>query len=399
MKNDRTKCTIRIAFIRIGGHPWTGGQNYLLNLLGILSRYARQEIQPVVFTGTDCPREEIEALSVFEGAQVVQTPRFTSGPHHLEMACSLLLGHDPTTAELFRQHAIDVVFEAAQYFGWRFQIPAIAWIPDFQHRYLPEMFSRLYRLKRNFGQWLQIRSGRSIMVSSKDTHRTCEQFYPNACKRIHTVSFSILPQTQPSLKKARKIARGYGLPKSFFYMPNQFWRHKNHLLVIRALEILRKRGCGVVVVASGQPLDPMAPGHFDALQKIVIESGLEKHFRIIGMIPRNHIFSLMRVCTALLNPSLFEGWSTTVEEARNLGTQMLLSDLPVHKEQMGRNAVYFDRLSAEDLANKLAKYMAFALGKRKKTIASAQAEANRRAVKYARQFVKLVRETALRSSR
>jgi glycosyltransferase involved in cell wall biosynthesis len=41
----------------------------------------------------------------------------------------------------------------------------------------------------------------------------------------------------------------------------------------------------------------------------------------------------MRASTALINPSLFEGWSTTVEEAKSTGTPMILSDLGVHREQ------------------------------------------------------------------
>ncbi len=44
----------------------------------------------------------------------------------------------------------------------------------------------------------------------------------------------------------------------------------------------------------------------------------------------------MLCSTALINPSQFEGWSTTVEEAKSLGVKMLLSDLEVHKEQAKR---------------------------------------------------------------
>ncbi len=56
---------------------------------------------------------------------------------------------------------------------------------------------------------------------------------------------------------------------------------------------------------------------------------------------------------AVLNPSLFEGWSTTVEEARALQVPMVLSDLPVHKEQAEGIARFFDRTSAPALADAL----------------------------------------------
>jgi hypothetical protein len=41
----------------------------------------------------------------------------------------------------------------------------------------------------------------------------------------------------------------------------------------------------------------------------------------------------MRGSIALINPSEFGGWSTTVEEAKAYGVPMLLSDLDVHREQ------------------------------------------------------------------
>jgi glycosyltransferase involved in cell wall biosynthesis len=64
----------------------------------------------------------------------------------------------------------------------------------------------------------------------------------------------------------------------------------------------------------------------------------------------------MRACTALINPSLSEGWSTTVEEAKSLGVPMLLSDLRVHREQAGDSADYFDPAVAGQLASLIARH-------------------------------------------
>jgi glycosyltransferase involved in cell wall biosynthesis len=74
---------------------------------------------------------------------------------------------------------------------------------------------------------------------------------------------------------------------------------------------------------------------------------------MLGMVPRQHVIAMMRLCAAIINPSLFEGWSSTVEEARALNTPMLLSDIAVHREQMGSNAEYFNPLNVEQLADKM----------------------------------------------
>jgi hypothetical protein len=62
----------------------------------------------------------------------------------------------------------------------------------------------------------------------------------------------------------------------------------------------------------------------------------------LGNVAVRDVALLMRASVALLNPSLFEGWSTTVEEGKALGVRMVLSDLAVHREQVGESADFFD---------------------------------------------------------
>ena len=36
----------------------------------------------------------------------------------------------------------------------------------------------------------------------------------------------------------------------YFYLPNQFWKHKNHLIVFKALKILKEKDVEVTLVCS-----------------------------------------------------------------------------------------------------------------------------------------------------
>ena len=96
-----------------------------------------------------------------------------------------------------------------------------------------------------------------------------------------------------------------------------------------------------MVAASGSPEDPREPDYFDDLMRQVEARGLGPNFRYLGMIPLDHVYALLRASMALINPSRFEGWSTTVEEAKSFGVPMILSDLDVHREQTGGTARYF----------------------------------------------------------
>jgi glycosyltransferase involved in cell wall biosynthesis len=53
----------------------------------------------------------------------------------------------------------------------------------------------------------------------------------------------------------------------------------------------------------------------------------------------------------LINPSHFEGWSTSVEEAKSMGKQIVLSDIPVHREQAPERGLFFPSDDQHALAN------------------------------------------------
>lgn len=341
---------IRVAFTLIGGKNWTGGYNYLLNLVRALSAHASDRLQPVLFFGADIDEQDAAPFEQIAGAVVIRDAVFNGSRKGQRLRQALLTGCDQAAAMAFAAHSIDVVFEPAQFYGWRFSVPAVAWIPDFQHRYLKHLFDFKAYWKREIGFRAQILSGRNVMLSSDDARQDCERFYPGTRGRTHVVRFAVPTPQAIDAVAARAVADGYGLPESFFFLPNQFWKHKNHECVIQALRILKLKGREVVVAVSGKQADPRDPEHFPRLKLLIESSGLEQNFRLLGLIPHAHIPALMRACAALINPSTFEGWSTTVEEAKAMGTPMILSSLRVHREQ-SEDALFFDAAEPEQLAD------------------------------------------------
>jgi glycosyltransferase involved in cell wall biosynthesis len=344
---------IRVAFTLIGGKNWTGGYNYLLNLLRVITTRRPNAVQPILFFGTDTDANEVLPFHAIDGVQIVTSPALNTGRYFASLVMSLLLGADPTIRRLFHEHRIDVVFENAQFHGARLGIPAIAWIPDFQHRELPQLFSWAAWWKRELGFRAQITAGRTIMLSSHDARDACERHYPATVGRTRVVRFGVPSSGRPDAVAIRSASEAYGLPERYFYMPNQFWQHKNHIMVIEALAFLKQAGHSIVVAASGKQLDPYRPEHFARVVARMIEADVADQFRLLGLIPYEHVAPLLAGSVALLNPSLFEGWSTTVEEARALQVPMVLSDLAVHREQASGIARFFDCTSASSLAEAL----------------------------------------------
>lgn len=389
---------MRVAFTLISGKNWTGGYNYLFNLLQALAIHQKNRITSVLFVPAD-GGIDFQAFATLPGVEVVSTELLDGHRRTTQLVQALLLGRIPSLTRLFKQHRIDLVFESAQFFGWRLGIPAIAWIPDFQHKELSHLFSKAGWWKREIGFRAQILGGRTIMLSSDDARHACERHYPTTRGRTRTVRFAVPSSTPPSFTAARAIADSYSLAPNFIFMPNQFWRHKNHMLVVEALGILRDRGIEVTVAASGKQHDPRAPEYFSAFERTLNDRGLKSSLRLLGLIPYAHLGALMRCCQAMLNPSLFEGWSTTVEEARSMGTPMVLSDLEVHQEQMGSDAVYFDRHSALALADVLAALVIVDEDERALRVAAASQLSAHRVEEFAANFVDLVYSRVLAEGR
>jgi glycosyltransferase involved in cell wall biosynthesis len=116
------------------------------------------------------------------------------------------------------------------------------------------------------------------------------------------------------------------------------------------------------------------------------------------MIPTDHLYALLQSCTAMINPSMSEGWSTTVEEAKSAGTPMILSDLAVHREQAGGLATFFDPKRYEQLADVLENYTPLDCDDRAELAASAAGSSEAAVKRYAHDFLQVIAHVGGRGS-
>ena len=92
---------------------------------------------------------------------------------------------------------------------------------------------------------------------------------------------------------------------------------------------------------------------FPSFLELLKVLNVEKQFKILGVIPYQDMISLMNYSQAVINPSLFEGWSISVEESKILNKKILLFDIPVHKEQNPNKGKFFSSSSPLELAEQM----------------------------------------------
>jgi glycosyltransferase involved in cell wall biosynthesis len=342
---------IRVGFV-LTSEGWLGGVNYFRNLFSAISLLKERKVQVVLFVGR---KVQSQVLSQFCNAEIVRSAWLdaTTPMGFLRRVLNRLTGYkDPLLRLLLRRNGIDVVSHySAQWSGGN--IRKIGWIPDFQHVYLPHFFSTTEIAQRNAHFRGLIRSCDLVLLSSVSAQKDLAGFCPDAIGKSAVLRFVPEIDAGMALVDLDTLEGRYNFRGPYFYIPNQFWAHKNHGLVVDALKILKADGVEVTVVLSGNTRDYRSPDYYSRLMSRVHAAGVESLFKVLGVIPYGDLISLMGHSVALINPSLFEGWSSTVEEGKALGKTILLSNLPVHLEQQPSRGIYFDPANAYELAEKM----------------------------------------------
>ncbi|UFS72800.1 glycosyltransferase [Geomonas sp. RF6] len=232
-----------------------------------------------------------------------------------------------------------------------------------------------------------------LVFSSNSALDDFNRFYPGSPALTRVLPFYALPQEKWYSTEFLAVQERYGLPDRFLICSNQFWAHKNHPVLFEAIAKLHRTGHDMHLACTGYTVDYRAPGYFEALQDQLRQLGIEHLVHILGNIPRQDQIQLVRRALAVVQPSLFEGWSTVVEDCRVLGKTMILSDLPVHQEQAPRHGVYFERHSSDSLAATVRNLLPrLAPGPDRVREREAAEEAKDLVVAYGRRFCAIVRD-------
>lgn len=340
----------RVGFILSGvADSWIGGGNYYRSLLTAIQLIPNRKFSPVLIVDAGSEQAWRHLLPDIEIAVSDVLARH-SPSWYINTLSRRAVGRAFLLERALRKLKIDVISHYDSLLGGVGRIRKIGWIPDFQHKYLPEMFA-----PRDIALWEQrivemCEVCDDVIVSSNTAYQDLMKFYPTCKARPHVLRFVPYLGGNANVPTLESLRKKYSFDTPYFHLPNQFWKHKNHRVVVDALRRIRDAGINALVLSTGNKSDFRNPQYYAELMRYVEQAGVLDTFRTLGIVPYGDLVGLMRHSIAVINPSLFEGWSTTVEEAKATGKNVILSDIAVHREQAPERGRYFDPHNPESLA-------------------------------------------------
>lgn len=249
----------------------------------------------------------------------------------------------------------DIVFPAMQPLG-KAPIRRIGYVYDFQHRYLPNLFSEREIRKRD-EQFCRIaEDSTGIVVNARTVAQDVERILKFPSSRILSMPFTPYAHSSWFDQDPLAISEKYGIHGKYVLVCNHFWKHKDHATALRAFAMLRSSISteDLQLVMTGDPVDYRDPVHFRHLLALCTELGIKECTHFLGLIPKLDQLALLRGSGALIQPTLFEGGpgGGAVLEAVGVGTPAVVSDIPVNLEIDQGDVRFFKTGDAFDLAEK-----------------------------------------------
>lgn len=346
-----------VLFIANGGKEWAGGLYYIKNILYTL--FKNNEIKNSTKIYIMAKKENSIMFNLFLEHKNVEIIIYKNNIFNIFLKKLTLKALNKSfDLELYfktKKIDIDYIYPVNSYPYLFLENKCVYWIPDFQHIHLPQMFSQdEINLRNKIFKYIAEKH-KNLILSSRDSFNDYKSLYPNHTKGVHILSFESCIEDEVKnidITFIENTIKKYDLPKEFIFLPNQFWKHKNHITAFKAVDnvvnIKRKIIC---IVCTGNKEDYRNKNYFNTLLCFIKDKNLENNIRILGFITRKEQLALMKASIAVIQPSLFEGWGTGVEDAKTLDKKIILSDINVHYEQKNEKCVLFRREDYNELGD------------------------------------------------
>ncbi len=231
--------------------------------------------------------------------------------------------------------------------SYQYPVPAMVSIHDLMYRYekrFPESASwwNYYnkdRINKNNCRW-----SRGILVDSEMGRQQMVESYGIPAERVHVLPF-IAPKYMQNKEVRPDFDARYTLPSKFVFYPAQFWWHKNHKNLVKAIATLKSELPDLKLVLSGGRQNA-----YEAVVENVREAGLEEDVVFVGYVPEEDMPEFYRRARAMVMPTYYGPTNVPPLEAFEVGCPVAISGIYGMPEQAGGAALHFAPDSVDEIA-------------------------------------------------
>ena len=229
------------------------------------------------------------------------------------------------------------------------RIPTVLTVHDLIFRHLPEHHKPLNRWYLNLTLPLYCGRADHIIAVSEATRRDVIDAYHISPEKITVVHEAADPSFAPQTPEAIALARvRYHLPDRFFLHVGTIEPRKNLTRLLHAWEPLYQKGEVPPLVLVGKR--GWLTGDFDAA---LAASPARDAVHFTGYVANADLPAVTAAATALVFPTVFEGFGLPPLEAMACGTPVACSNTSSLPEVVGDAALTFDPLDEDAIAHTL----------------------------------------------
>jgi len=144
----------------------------------------------------------------------------------------------------------------------------------------------------------------------------------------------------------------FNVSSDFLLVVGTIEPRKNLSRLFKAMEIVKKEIPDVKLIVAGKK-----GWAYKEILSLIPKLGIDDNIILTNYISREELKYLYEKSSAIIFPSLYEGFGFPPLEAAYMGKTAIVSDLEVFRELYGDYPIYFDKTSSEDMADKILNFL------------------------------------------
>lgn len=202
-------------------------------------------------------------------------------------------------------------------------IKTILCIHDIQYTYLPENFSFINNESKDLKLKASVNSCTYLIAGTAYLAEQFRKYFKIEKNKIKVISEGVDLNKFKIKKNATRYVKNIKLPKKFIFYPAQFWPHKNHIMLLKAVSEIKNR---INLVFCGAKKN-----YYQTILDFIKNKKI-KNIYYLGSINDKELVKAYNLCSLVIVPTKEESSCMLLKESFAMKKKLLTSNTKVFIE-------------------------------------------------------------------